>query len=203
MYGLQDLLRPFAKLPQEYTPEQKLVGAGKEVVKGAASEALGQGIGWVGGKVLGPVLGKVKFGTPKAVQGSIETLKGTTGKEIENIFATAGTKEIPTEPVLNSLGDLYIKTLKGGNVKATKAVLEVYKRVAKMGTTITPEVAHEMASSLGQEVFGTIGKEGSARGAAIAGRSAKKIIGGELQKEAISSRGCFFNGKIWTIIRIE
>jgi len=109
--------------------KENLISGGKAFVEGAASEAVGQGISALGSKILGPVLSKIKIGTPQGMQRSLETLKGEYGDEIEELLSKFGSKKLSSTGLIASLEEMKSKPQILVNPEAVSAVQTVIESI--------------------------------------------------------------------------
>ena len=141
------------------------------------------------GRATTPLLGKggqllkeIPFGTPGRVQKGLAEILERTGAQIGK---TVGASEatIGTGAILNKLDDLWLTYMKRGDPKKVKKITDVITKVKAMGDRPIAEIANEVATSLGEDIWGQAGRETLKRATGIAEKTAKKIAGGGLKEE--------------------
>lgn len=178
-YALQDLLKPFFGVKQ---PEREtaLKESGKTALTASANQAFGEVLGWLGSKILGTVLPKIKIGTPSTVQKSISKVSGETGKNIENIVKAKGSTPINTTQLVDEVNLLKQRP----EVLRTPEAIPGIEGVSSELQTVKDLLgAYGSKVKFGQQTFGEAGKELTKRGTkGITEKSAYKIGGGGLEK---------------------
>jgi hypothetical protein len=137
-YALQNLLEPMVGLkPKE--SGQALVQAGKEGLKGAAVGALGEGMGWLSGKILSPILSKVGGLLPGSIKKSATNLSFKLGQEIDEAIRPLADKKVSQKTVTDIVANLS-KMKESQNYKynteALSAIDSVINEVTQNATTL-------------------------------------------------------------------
>lgn len=196
-YGINDVLKSLLG-EQRPSAQEALQQGSQSFGTGALSELFGQGVGAVGGKILGPATSKIKFGTSKTVQSSIETNLDKIGKEIEDLLSPLQEKNIDIKPIVGNLIKLKDKEAFRNDPTAVEKVNSVIawlkgfnekdftsKQLSSIPGNISPYKAYELSKKSGSELASLFNKDvsdvrGEAKKAWI---KAEKIAGGGLRTE--------------------
>lgn len=194
-YALKDTLSDLVGLPKNFNPNSRsfeerltpLKEAGGEIVSGAASGAIGQGVGIVGGKIAGKTLSKIGLNKflrgPATARTAAEELKNVTGKGLEDILTSSG-KTIKAQPIIDQLTVILKEQQSINNTAGVNTIQKMINQISGIGDDIPANIANKLKSSWASEISNLLQSGKTSAKVATVGR---RVGGGELASQVKSA----------------